>query len=347
MSSVSDSNCYEESLAWNWFKNSFWFLNKNSSLLLMTTASIAISECPWILSASFSNLFHVKVDSHLFQETINHILEVATSSESMSHTASSSSEAVSLLLGLLIFVYKCNHNGWCPTGFFYFQERMIVVKFLFTVGTIVKVLADSTLVTNTNNRTLTASITLDSFMYDNFSWNTFFRLFSLAELHVDVLFAEKFIEDKSGLFLEFLLHESLQSFARNTSFFSSLVGTLTFLLFDWFRLHGLCLNFCFFDDGLNRLLNLLNNLKLWFNNSNLDRLVYRLNFDSGLFFFLLLLFSFLGSFFGCFLFFFFCSFFLLIFLDFHFFSNYGLENQRFGLEDDRLLLDNRLGLYLN
>jgi hypothetical protein len=158
---------------------------------------------------------------------------------------------------------------------------MIVVKFFFTICTIVKVFTNSALVSNTDDRILTTSIAADSFVYYDFSRNTFLRLFSLAELHIDILFTEKFIEDKSWLLLEFLLHESFQSFARNASFFGSLVSILTFLLFDWFRLIGLSLSLNFFHNGLNRLLNLLNNLKLWFNNSNLDRL----NFDSNLFFF--------------------------------------------------------------
>jgi len=175
---------------------------------------------------------------------------------------------------------------------------MIVVKFFFTICTIVKVFTNSALVSNTDDRILTTSIAANSFVYYDFSRNTFLRLFSLAELHIDILFTEKFIENNSWLLLEFLLHESLQRFARNSSFFGSLVSILTFLLFDWFGLIGLSLCLNFFHDGLNWLLNLLKNLKLWFNNSNLDRLEDRFNFDSSLFFFPLLLLSFLGSFYS-------------------------------------------------
>jgi hypothetical protein len=174
---------------------------------------------------------------------------------------------------------------------------MVVVKFFFTISTIVKVFTNCALVPNTDNRIFTTSIAANTIVNYDFSWNTFLRLFWLAQLHIDILFSEKSIEDNSWLLLEFLLHESLQSFARNSSFFGSLVSILTFLLFDWFGLIGLSLCLNFFHDGLNRLLNLLNNLKLWFNSSNLDRLEDRLDFDSSLFFFPLLLFSFLGSFF--------------------------------------------------
>ena len=236
---------------------------------------------------------------------------MATSSKSVSHSTSSSTEATSLLLGLLIFVQNCNHNGWCTSSFFDLQEGMIVVKFFFTIGTIVEVFADSALVANTDYRILSASIAADSFVYYDFPWNTFLRLFHLVELHVDVLFTEKLIKDKSGLLLEFLLHKSLQRFARNAIFFCSLVSVLTFLLFDWFRLLGLSLNLNFFNDVLNRLLYLLNNLRLWFNNSNCNGLGERLNFSSSLFSFLLLLFSLLLLLFS-----FLCSFFegFLLFL---------------------------------
>ena len=72
-----------------------------------------------------------------------------------------------------------------------------MVKFFFTICTIVKVFTNSALVSNTDDRILTTSIAANSFVYYDFSRNTFLRLFSLAELHIDILFTEKFIEDKS------------------------------------------------------------------------------------------------------------------------------------------------------
>ena len=61
---------------------------------------------------------------------------------------------------------------------------MVVVKFFFTISTVVKVLANCALVTDSYYRRLTTTVTSNTDMSNNLLSYWFFRLLSFGELEI-------------------------------------------------------------------------------------------------------------------------------------------------------------------
>ena len=184
------------------------------------TATISIGKRPWVLSTLelfFDNLW---IKAHFLKETVNHILPtmmfaVVTVAVSMSMTVVFSLVLVRVRVSwLCLFVKDGHHNCGCAICLLYLEEGMIVIKFFFAIRTVIEVLADSALVTNSDDRRLAATIAGNTNVSNNLLRNWLFGLFSLRNLETDAFVFQQLVENDARLFFKFLLHQSLQRLSR-------------------------------------------------------------------------------------------------------------------------------------
>lgn len=155
--------------------------DQQCSLLFMATlASVfSVSKTPLIFSlvTIFFNLFYkifngifvLLIATQFIDEASHHFLkEFATMMSVMAMTVSVTSSLFSLifLLTVLVFVQNSYHNSWSTVRFPNLKERVFMSKIVFTLGAVVKVLANSTLVPNAENWIYSTAITLYSSVLD-------------------------------------------------------------------------------------------------------------------------------------------------------------------------------------
>jgi hypothetical protein len=91
---------------------------------------------------------------------------------------------------------------------------MIVIKFFFTVRTVVKVFTNSALVTNSDDWWLAATITSDTNVSNNLLSYWFLRFLNIRNLEADTLVFQQLVENDARLFFKLLLHQSFQRLSR-------------------------------------------------------------------------------------------------------------------------------------
>lgn len=171
----------QDNSAWETFKQ-LRLTNKQCSLLFMATlASVfSVSKTPLVftLVTIFFHLFHKIFDgifvlliaTQFINEASDHFLkEFATMmSVMMTMTVSVTSFLFGLifLLTVLVFVQNSDHNSWSTVRFPNLKEGVIMSKIVFTLGAVVKVLTNSTLVPKAENWINSTAITLDSSVFD-------------------------------------------------------------------------------------------------------------------------------------------------------------------------------------
>ena len=122
------------------------------------TAAISVGERPWVLTRLELLLDNLWIEAHLLKEAVNHMFPAVTFT-SMTVTVMLSVVSLGISVSWLsFFIENGNHNSGRTTCFLNLKEGMIVVKFFFAVRTVVEVLADSALVTDSKDRRLTATI---------------------------------------------------------------------------------------------------------------------------------------------------------------------------------------------
>lgn len=126
------------------------------------TAAISVGERPWVLTRLELLLDNLWIEAHLLKEAVNHMFPAMTftvMTVTMSVTVMVSVVSLGISVSWLsFFIENGNHYSGRTTCFLNLQEGMIVVKFFFAVRTVVEVLADSALVTDSKDRRLTATI---------------------------------------------------------------------------------------------------------------------------------------------------------------------------------------------
>lgn len=164
MSRVSDLDAWKQNLTGTGLKNLIRLCDKNSPLVLpvsILAATISVGKSPLVLSTLelfFDNLW---VETHFFKEAVNHLFPTVSFAVVSMTVAMTVTIAVTVVLSLVLlcfrmswlclFVKDGHHYSWCATSLLYLEEGMIVIKFFFAVRTVVKVLANSALVTNSDD----------------------------------------------------------------------------------------------------------------------------------------------------------------------------------------------------
>lgn len=122
------------------------------------TAAISVGERPWVLTRLELLLDNLWIEAHLLKEAVNHMFPAVTFT-SMTVTVMLSVVSLGISVSWLsFFIENGDHYSGRTTCFLNLKEGMIVVKFFFAVRTVVEVLADSALVTDSKDRRLTATI---------------------------------------------------------------------------------------------------------------------------------------------------------------------------------------------
>jgi Na+-translocating ferredoxin:NAD+ oxidoreductase RnfE subunit len=164
--------------------------DKQSSLQLVLLAAfapgLAVSKTPLIfmllavlldlLDEVCNGVFLFFATTQLIKEPMDHFFEELTAMVTVVTVMSKSvvSETVSesawlsllLLLAVFFFVKHSNHDSRSTTWISDLEEGVFVTQIVFAFGAVVEVLADCTLVSDTNNRIHSAAIALDSGVFN-------------------------------------------------------------------------------------------------------------------------------------------------------------------------------------
>jgi hypothetical protein len=158
VSRVSDLDAWKQNLTGTGLKNLIRLCDKDSPLVLpvsILAATISVGKSPLVLSTLELFFDYLWVETHFFKEAVNHLFPT------VSFAVVTTTVAVTVVLSLVLLCFRMSwlclfakdghHYSWCATSLLYLEEGMIVIKFFFTVRTVVKVFTNSALVTNSDD----------------------------------------------------------------------------------------------------------------------------------------------------------------------------------------------------